>query len=373
MKIIILIEIILHELVLSFQSKIISEPYVHFIYSYTFRLQFSYSTYRKLVEINMASDYLWFSQVGYEITRDPSLNHIKAINMTLGNKTAIGDLYTLNFKFGGKSIQKFPLVILKQYQSGYYESFPLSYKYRNESLSVIHYLYNNQYISNLGFCFDTSIEGKRGLLHVGGVPDNLLEENPYKASCNVLQGYSTWGCELNKVIINNKVIYTNKEYSYFQSNSDKILIPLSFYNFLFENIFSKLDQYSDCPFEKQEDFYRFRCKCEALPIDFTLSFQFKGVVVSFTKQEMTYDFIGGCFLRILDNKLNTNEWILGIPFITKHVLYFDYENSIISFYSKTPFPIAPNNDYTTLIKITYINISLLNIALIILLVIYKYK
>ena len=88
---------------------------------------------------------------------------------------------------------------------------------------------------------------------------------------------------------------------------------------------------------------------------------------------MTYDFIGGCFLRILDNKLNTNEWILGIPFITKHVLYFDYENSIISFYSKTPFPIAPNNDYTTLIKITYINISLLNIALIILLVIYKYK
>ena len=73
------------------------------------------------------------------------------------------------------------------------------------------------------------------------------------------------------------------------------------------------------------------------------------------------------------NKLNTNEWILGIPFITKHVLYFDYENSIISFYSKTPFPIAPNNDYTTLIKITYINISLLNIALIILLVIYKYK
>ena len=373
MKIIILIEIILDVLVLSFQSKIVSEPYVHFIYSYTFRLQFSYSTYTKLVEINMANDYLWFSQVGYELTRDPSLTHIKSINTTIANKTSIGDLYTLNFKFGGKSIKKFPLFILKQYQSGYYESFPLSYKYRNESLSVIHYLYNNKYITHLGFCFDTNVEGKRGLLHVGGVPDNLIEDNPYKASCKVLQGYSTWGCELNKVIINNKVIFTNKEYSYFQSNSDKILIPLSFYNFLFDNIFSKLDQYSDCPFEKQEDFYRFKCKCEDLPIDFNLTFQFKGVVVSFTKQEMIYDFIGGCFLRILDNKLKTNEWILGIPFITKHIVYFDYENSIISFHSKTPFPIVTNNDDATLLKITYITISLLNIALIILLVICKYK
>ena len=65
-----------------------------------------------------------------------------------------------------------------------------------------------------------------------------------------------------------------------------------------------------------------------------------------------------CYFNLFVKARDSNQWILGIPFLNAFFSFFDYDNKSITLYSHIPFlPIEKNNTYI------FYFLSFLNLAL----------
>ena len=104
-------------------------------------------------ELNMLAEYIWinkfYSNEDEEVLYSPNKEEIILFNTKVEAKK---DSPSLAFNTKENIIVNcFPLYYIVEYSTKFYDTFPLSFKFSNESYSLIHYLKNNNYIDNKGF------------------------------------------------------------------------------------------------------------------------------------------------------------------------------------------------------------------------------
>ena len=92
----------------------------------------------------------------------------------------------------------------------------LGFKFKDEDYSFIHQLYKKKHIELLLYAihFDDSKYG--GSVYFGGLPGDINEYNKYKGNCNADENFSSWGCNVTHIKINN-INITMNNYSIFHS------------------------------------------------------------------------------------------------------------------------------------------------------------
>ena len=310
-------------------SKIIDIPLIKSADIYDVILNISNSRLTLEFELDMSIDFLWVHLLRFNLDEIEMTNELAKFKVD-GTLTVF-NLIKANFQFS-------PEVILNNFvffhrvnkELAGYDSFPLGYTIHNESLSIIHSLYNNHYIDHKIF---SVVYKDNGTLFLGGLPDNITQDLPYNKSCQVIENKDTWGCQMNFVIFGD-FIYNNDNYSYFQTNKHEILCPQNFINFLEKNLFKEFLDAKICTFHHESSINFF--DCTSIPKNFpNFKFIFGKINLEiesdklFVQKGDDFDFL------IKFNIYNANEWILGDVFLRKYITLFDYANSKINFYSNT--------------------------------------
>ena len=357
------------------------------VYQY---LQPSYDTYdiflylqnngiMKDFELDMSIDFTWTGLNVFRswITQQPEIH-----NLSLENKNIEGELCKGNYILNENNItlNDFPFYyipdknLLQQF-----DSIPLKYKFKNESFSIVHHLYNNYHISHRSFSIYINNKESISIIYFGGIPQNILNQYKYKTSIKVRQDYSTWGCTLHKVNIS-LYSYTVNGYVSFQSNINTTYVPSTFMYYLRNTIFSRYILNKSCEMITYTNPQKFVCLCSML-YDFPdVWFHIENVALSLTKDDLfTPGSFEKCIFLMQWKKDFSAGWELGLPFLTKYLTNFDYDNSLITFHSNEQFEFHYEygyNDfsleYKNLCFLMIIFISILQSFFIIYLLYYRY-
>ena len=112
-------------------------------------------------------------------------------------------------------------------------SLTFAFDIKDKEHSLLHALFNQNEITILSFGLFQDKTGKVLDMYLGGFPTSMISSmNVF--TCPVNLSYSSWGCTLNKVIINsndNEIgVYINRDKSYFQTRRNLIFTPFAFWN-----------------------------------------------------------------------------------------------------------------------------------------------
>ena len=251
-----------------------------------------------------------------------------------------------------------------------YDFLSFAYKIKDPRLSLVHLLKEANEISNLSFGLAPS-PFNTGTMYLGGFPEDLYK-NSYKTSFTVDDEYESWGCQVNKVYIGDHIQYHSleKEYGYFQTNDDSIIVPPKFMELLKTTFFNKYVDNKQCTFIHILDKLVFECNCNIMKSFPKLIFEFgknerKNITLN---NEFIKNSIGiNCNVLIKSNLYSNNIWQFGIPFLKSYPILFDYEKKSFTLYSTDQFG---NNRRLTnhqLMMFLFLYIFVLNIIMICLL------
>lgn len=293
---------------------------------------------RKL-ELNMVVDHLWIVRDEKLFPGNPTSKYINTSNITVYGEKIESELYETILILNDPNIK---IEKIKAYHSskplvGSYDSFPLTNEFKDESFSVIHNLYNNHFIDKLGF--GINIKGKEtisGDFIIGSLPKDLLNKYPYYKSCKVNSFESKWGCNSTRIKLGD-IDYINNDYSYFQTNVRDIKVPKKFHDYLKSYFTTMFPDNVNCSFSYNFQMFLFNCNCIHLNSSLNLEVFFEGFSIFIPQKTLTSDYMGKCYLKIGENKLNENQWIFGIPIFQDYLYFFDYLKNEILIYSDVPF------------------------------------
>lgn len=263
-----------------------------------------------------------------------------------------------------------------------HDDISFGYKFKNESFSFIHLLYNNKYIDYKSYAIEP-VNDKHGNIYIGGVPEEVI--NNFKVSnmtCDVNKKHGKWGCKMEYVFFGD-ISYTEKNEYYansfdmhFQAIEDNILAPLGFMIYLYEKIFEKEINKKECTIKFYKTDY-IECKesvINKLNKDWTFVFGNNGLKIQ-GKKMFKCDHEQRCKFLIMKNP-EDNSWVFGGLILLNYLSIYDYEESKITLYSKekksiSNVHIADLFPFEKLPKIVFIVISI-GLGLIILKVVYTY-
>lgn len=242
----------------------------------------------------------------------------------------------------------------------------LAYKFKNESFSFIHHLYKNNLIDHKKF----TISYRTGEIHFGGVNEYIPLK--YKGSCNVNEGYYSWGCNMKGIRYNNKY-YPFNTYAAFHSAYNDMFLMDEFYNFMIQEVLKKEIDEKIC--YEELSVYGNYVYCDNLPNENKpISFDFEGFSVRFYITDLFKQLIKGQYKSIFGSlpiKFYQNKLILGVQFFKHfHYINFDYENKKIELYSeKTPIyfekDIETKYNFFQIFVLSIITVCLIGITLLI--------
>lgn len=319
------------------------------------------------LELDMSIDFMWVSIQNFK--EEDVIRVAEKDKLIIGQSEVEGNKYISNMTFtsfdeddiNNITLYNFPFYYLTRRTIRSFDSFPLSFKIQNESYSFIHYLYNKHFINHKKFGLHYLLDKGNGTLYLGGLPENVLNKNPYKTSCKVNENYPSWGCNLTKVIVDNYT-YINEGYSKFQSNQRYILAPKKFSKYLYDRILKPYITNGTCDKSFPIDNFYFDCKCNEIDFFPTVHFVFENTIFTlnisnlFDREEET------CHFRIELNDDNETEWIFGIDFLSQYYSLYDYDSKLITFYNDIPF----KQETERVIRNKKLPINIINITLIIL-------
>ena len=279
-------------------------------------------------------------------------------------------LYKSSVKIGGQSINDYNLYLT--YSAVWFREYgiALGYHIKNDSFSIVHTLYKRKLIEHLVFVFMNNAQTKNGKLFIGGIPNNLHLNLPYKGIIPIDESLPTWGFTLNSIAYDNKkhmlnlpcIISSVMKQSFI---SDELFLILS------ENIFNKEKECDKRYIDEGGAVDVFRCK-------HNLPFMNQSIDFIFDKVKITIK-IGRLFDKKNISTFSTNNpkkkfhnfdgVILSSAFIDLfNFTVFDYENKRIELYSDN-IPIQVSNEALRTISIIHCIICIFNI--IYLIIIYK--
>ena len=304
-------------------------------------------------ELDMTIDFTWVHLLLFDI---PEIINVNETNtFILEGQQCLFDTYLFNISLTD-TINLDNFIVFHRVNSAMegFDSFPLGYTIRNESFSVIHTLYNNHLIDHKKFCiFFNTTESSQ--IFFGGLPDNIKENYQYNKSCEVVEGYPSWGCQMKKIIIGDYT-YENNHYQYFQANDYLIYAPLDFMLYLSNTVFKEHLQNNTCKFYKDVKIKAFQCNCEIKKYFKDISFIFNDIMLTFNSNELFGEYVDVCELKIKQNYINDTQWIFGHMVLSKYPTIFDYEESSITFYSNSDLSIHYNSSHSKqiIVQITHL-------------------
>ena len=324
-------------------------------------------------DVNVAIDFLWVSSSIYLPEVNNTIEEVRTEYIFISSNYSKARLVKGDIILTGENenvtVKSFPFYYVEDIIFDAFDSFPLQYQFKDESFSPVHLLYNQHLISERGFGLVFNETNKfLGTLYFGGIPPQILNKYPYVATFKVDNEFSTWGCEVSEVILNEHV-FNQKFYGYFQTNEKHIFAPKAYYDFLRKTYFKDLLENHTCSFEETSESIEYECKCDQIHNDTKLTIFLEGIPFTFTKQDL---FSGEtvCSFNVELNFNNINQWKLGFNFYQKYVSYFNYDKQEIKLYSDSPF--IPNKRNNLLLPVILFNL-LINMVMIPPLVYNKFK
>ena len=322
--------------------------------------------------MNYLNTYYNISRMPYSFYGEDSLNPEKVID----SQVKLPEYYICVHYKDDVSVNTFDKSItLHFYLTKFYARFQtylglgLAFKFNNEQYSYVHQLYNENLINYRAFSFIPDKDIEKGKIVYGkGKNDNF----PYSGYCNVEDNHFTWGCNLTKIIFDDKE-YNINSYAMFLSISPVFFESKTIVNFMKDILLKDKFEDSTCVL-LSNSFLNNRIQCKVMfmeDINKNITFVFGELKISFN--------INLLFNRMMDNLLSIfyykdeptykidsdNNIIIGFPFITLfNTTLFDYEQKKIIFYSDTiEIEVHSSNHYIKLIIITNIIQLLLGIII----------
>ena len=225
--------------------------------------------------------------------------------------------FASDIAFSNISIKNFNLYDCGKVTHTYDKGLGLGYKFNDESYSFIHLLYKHHYIGNLKYSLEIN-DAKPKAIHFGGIPDNMQMQSKYKGYCDVNDDYSSWGCDLTNIIVNNKT-YKFKSYTIFHTGFTHSILSEEMFDFFINVILGDYFKKGQCRLQNEEQL--FNCNNTLM--------QNSNVVVDFVFGKMkisvplkNFFFTGGfSFFERNKNKYYNKD---GIIFGNSFLLFFNY-------------------------------------------------
>lgn len=332
---------------LSSQDRIISQPLHKRFDMLGLNISIGDNTEEEMdLMLDMSIDFLWadgfYNLKSKDVSETLSDEQIKLSKDYLMAEKLLASFHMKNSQ---TIIENFTFYFVRDpYSTDSFASFPLAFKVRNESLSMIHSLYNRGIISKKGFSIiSNGNKDEEPTLYLGGIPENYIKNSNKIFKCKVNNHfnrdyYFTWGCNLRRITIG-EFNYYNKYYAYFQSSTPfmKNYVPRDFMDFLRIAIFKELFKKELCHYKSYfQDNEEIECKKSIINSIPDMEFQFEGVNFVLNKENMFRCHKDICDFLMIQNTKNSSEWRLGTTFITQYPSYFDYENEYVYFYEHSP-------------------------------------
>lgn len=254
--------------------------------------------------------------------------------------------YSTNIKFHDVTLSNFPVYIYHKHIHYYTDKgIGLGYKFQDEEMSFVHQLYKNRCVDHLMYVFKGDMTLTKGTTYFGGVPQNEHLKLPYQGHCDVIDGYSSWGCNLTSIQLGNDTLTVNK-YSAFHTGFYRIHLPPMIYEFVKKHLEVPLSV-NECIEELNEmKGNNILCKSRKY-LDMEFNFMFEGVTLKMTlnsffeinKDDNKYKYKSVMYKNPYP-AINNIELFLGFHFTNLfNYTVFDYENKQVEFYSYV-FPIV---------------------------------
>lgn len=254
--------------------------------------------------------------------------------------------YTTNIKFNDVTLSNFPMYIYYKHINYYTDKgIGLGFKFEDEEMSFVHQLYNNKYIDHLLFAFKGDMTFTKGIMYFGGISNNEHLKLPYQGHCNVVEEYTSWGCNLTSLKIGNDTLMVNT-YAAFHTGFYRIHFPPMIYEFVKKHLKVPLST-NECVEEIDEKRgNNILCKSRKyLNIEF--DFIFEGVTIKMTlndffesnKDNNKYKYKSVMYKNPY-RAINNIELFLGFHFTNLfNYTAFDYESKQVQFYTSV-YPIV---------------------------------
>ena len=214
-----------------------SEIVLDYVYDYS--LPYTEMTY---IKDNFTVKNLLNTYLPYSILDNYFFDKIKKQIDT--NKTILhfendyeSSLFIMNLSFN-----KIDIYNTSVYQSNFISFIPdlgisLSYKFEDESYSIVHQLYNQHKISKRQFAFIPFQYRKKGQLYIGNMNINNYTNEGY---FNVDDKYSTWGSNITGMTINGNKREVN-EYCFIHSGFEEMISSNLIFNYMKEEFKEEID------------------------------------------------------------------------------------------------------------------------------------
>ena len=330
--------------VISF-DKIISQSLINYFGPTDVTLHLSNTTVDKLFELNMEIDFICVGKGHEHINRTFPMKYLSTQTISYKNKINLqADVFETSITLPSEHIiiPSVKLYYVDNPNKEFIDSIPLTYKFKDESSSIVHYLYKTNQINHISFSIVKDKKYGDLTLYFGGLPSEVTTQYKYTTKCKVPIHYDKWGCSLNTVNIKrlnntNKMIYVNKYPFYFQSNTKGIHAPKDFMMFMYENVIKDLLDKHLCWISKVNDSLEEQIKCyrntSSVLIDY-VEIVINGKVFTMIKKDLFLIYADGNEFIIVNNKYSDNEWIIGNVFLNTYITYFDYSDKSITFYTE---------------------------------------
>ena len=246
------------------------------------------------------------------------------------------EIYKANFV-----LENFHFFLLPENFNKKHSYLSFSYKNDNYHLNFIYELYKNHLIGQRNFAFSKIGPQDMGKLYLGGIPQEEIN-NKYKVSCNVNEGYSSWGCNINSILYQNES-YPLDDYASFSVESEDVISSLNFYKILQETVFKQYIENKQCETLEKALYYGFNCKCEVAYNFSNITIVLDGIMFELDGNKLFHRLVNHCEFKIKSYKDSHKDWLIGFSFFNKYVTQFDFDRKMISFYSDYKIPFIENN------------------------------
>ena len=298
------------------------------------------STYSFFIELDLSINFIWISDISI---KDP--NFITQFHNTPVQQLQINPYLQFNYhNFDGsitfETNQKVipistEMMFITNRKTGYFDSIGLGFDGKFNDKSILNNLKHKGLINYRGFGFlkskSFSYEGK---LIFGEIPLNYIE-NKYYVSFPVVKGKNTWGCRITSVKIDNLSIYlvANHSYAEFSTKHSEIKVPKDIISILKKDIFQRYINNNTC----QTIGSSIYCNSNIVANFPNVSFYIMNCELNLTAKEMFVNEGKIQRFKIEENEIEPNNWSFGSVLISKYLVYFDKEKSVITLYSDYPF------------------------------------
>ena len=290
--------------------------------------------------INTMMPFTQINPLMYNPNKTLTSKHISSDPIHLQDNTYYAEKYRDIVKFGET---KTPRISNYSFYIFYNEPYPLfgygfGYKFRDESFSFVHQLYNSHLISHKSFSFlpyGETRSNSKGKFYFGNIPDNILANYKYNGECQVNNEYTFWGCFLNKIHLKNGFKYPINKYSIFNSAQFYLFLSRQLFDILYDKVFFPWADGETC--YRIDGIQRSSMKCLESVINSIgdIGFEFeKGFIIKipliffFECDEVL------CHSLYSSDNVNKDYFEFGTSFLKlMNATVFDYEKQTISIYN----------------------------------------